>query len=803
MRGARAGSSLAIAVAACAVAASLVAPAAASSATPTLASSGSGLGCARPRPSETGLARALNQHRRERGLRKLEVDLELSYAARLHAREMANRGELFVMSPEALGSRLAGWTSLAENVGSGGTITAIERAFMASAPDRGNILSPAFSHLGVGVVERDGRLWVALVFAEAADPASTLPSPCLSIAHPPDLPPDAEGAHRDPAFDLEDSGKTVAFRGPQAAGSVRAVAGKPHIPVLLTDFPDNPAEETLHSPAAFQAMLFQQGYPHGAGSMRDYFLDQSGGLLDVTGEVSQWLRMPRSYAEYTGNSFGYQTTGTNDWTLVKDAVNAADPSINFCRGDQDGDGLVDTIFVVHAGPGAEETRSGLWSLRWSLPTAHATDDVCSNGQRAKVKNFTIEPEEYASTRYQAPGAPERLISVGMFVHEFGHELGLPDLYDIDGSSPGGVGPWDPMATGAWGFNGATPWRPTPLSAWSKTELGWAVPTNVDRDSPGTRIPSADRPHSGPFTGVYRLAKDGSASAAEYFLVENHERIGWAADLPQGGLCIWHIDETRRSNDNTDNKQDTGRLVYLVQADGRDDLGYGSEGRGDGGDIFPGTSGKRTINSLTNPSTDYYSGADTLLAVESISDPGATMVADLYITLARPLPVPTQSPLLPTPTPPGSGSGSGSGSTGFSPSGLQVLSGRKVAGSVSSLGQRDGSPLSIKAAAARADYKASYVSVLRLSGDAAAAEVLGIDVGVTSTMTVKIQVQNVTTRKWFTLARTSIASSTPFHTGLGNVRSWVRADGLMKLRFVHRQGARFAHHVDWVRVTPSD
>ncbi len=441
--------------------------------------------------------------------------------------------------------------------------------------------------------------------------------------HPLDLPEGAEGGHRASYGHSRSATDGQSF-------TAAAVGTAAHVPVILADFTDNPAEASLHSPAAYQSMFFEPDWPHGAGSMRDYYRDQSGGLFDVTGEVTSWLRMPRPYSDYVGSSHGYQLTQPNDWTLVTDAVAAADAQMDFCDSDTDGDGLVDTVFVAHAGAGAEEAGSGIWSIRWQLPSAFATDDTCANGMRVAVKDFVVGPEEHMNKVLGAPGAAERLISIGMWTHEFGHALGLPDLYDTDMSSAGGVGQWDVMGTGAWGFTGARPWRPTPLSAWSKLQLGWATARNVETDMTDVAIPSSDRARSGKFDGVYRLAPGGAAQATEYFLVENREPTGWAADFPGGGLAVWHVDETHGHNDD-----ESRRAVELVQADGLDELGAVGAQRvfADQGDLFPGALGARGVNDTTNPDTKMHSGAASGVAVEMVGDPGEVTTADLYVTPA--------------------------------------------------------------------------------------------------------------------------------------------------------------------------
>jgi immune inhibitor A len=407
----------------------------------------------------------------------------------------------------------------------------------------------------------------------------------------------------------------------RAAGTV---SGTMFVPVILVQFSDERASAN-HRPAAYRKMLFQTGYPIGPGSLRDYFRDQSGGLLDVNGSVtSSWLEMPRPISYYVGGKHGYQSSEPNDYTLVKDAVRAADATTDFCKGDADADGYVDTIFVVHAGAGAEETGKGLWSIKWSLASPYVTDDVC-NGRAVKVSDFTLEPEEYVEDAFTHPDAPANMVSIGVFVHEFGHVLGLPDLYDTDLSSPGGVGPWDVMANGTYGFNGFTPWRPTPLSAWSRATLGWVEPRNVTSDVLGKVLAAIDTSHEGVSDDVLRLAPGGSATSLEYFLIEKRKRTGWAAGLPNGGFAIWHIDESRSDNDD-----DRRRLVQMVQADGRNELGRSSDffEAGDAGDLFPGSTGNRTWGPSTSPSSNLYGERSSGLTVKLKPTPSGTFLLDL-------------------------------------------------------------------------------------------------------------------------------------------------------------------------------
>src|SRR5205807_742226 len=128
------------------------------------------------------------------------------------------------------------------------------------------------------------------------------------------------------------------------------------------------------------------------------------------------------------------------------------------RFDTDNDGFVDAIFLIHAGGGAEaepnptKRKNMIWSHKWTLPQPFVNQGV-------KVFAYCTEPEDGR---------------VGVFSHELGHLLGLPDLYDATYRSHG-IGDWCLMAGGSWGGEGN---RPARMSCWCLSKLGWIKPKVV-------------------------------------------------------------------------------------------------------------------------------------------------------------------------------------------------------------------------------------------------------------------------------------------------------------------------------------
>jgi len=383
--------------------------------------------------------------------------------------------------------------------------------------------------------------------------------------------------------------------------------------VILVDFNDN---QSGHNPGEFDTLLFTKGFVVPTGSMRDFYWENSYQTFELIGDVVGWYRMPQDYTYYTC-TFGENGFGPypyNAQKLVEDAVLAADPDVDFSQYDGDGNGFVDGLFVVHAGPGAEETGNicHIWSHRWVTNGYVYVDGV-------KVYDYSMEPE------IRAGGA---LVDMGVFSHEFGHVLGLPDLYDGDYTSSG-LGDWSLMAGGSWNNNGHTPAH---FDAWCKYKLGWTDVVWVSSNLTNVEIPQAE---TSPIS--YRLWNSGYPGA-QYFLVENRQRTGFDRFLPGHGLLIYHVDESVSGNSQEWCPGDPPTPHYKValeEADGLCQLGSGPYVSGDMGDPFPGSKNKRAFDDTTTPSSRDYYGDPTQVAVWNISDSDSVMYANLDVTWSRP------------------------------------------------------------------------------------------------------------------------------------------------------------------------
>ena len=133
--------------------------------------------CWEVKADEKGFANATNRVRDKLGKGKLQLDPQLSRAARLHTREMAKRDLLYHTPGDKLTRRVTNWNTLGENVGVGYSVESLQDAFLASPGHRANILSSGFKYFGVGTVEQDGKMWVTVIFEGAANPGTPLKMP--------------------------------------------------------------------------------------------------------------------------------------------------------------------------------------------------------------------------------------------------------------------------------------------------------------------------------------------------------------------------------------------------------------------------------------------------------------------------------------------------------------------------------------------------------------------------------------------------------------------------------------------------
>ncbi len=355
------------------------------------------------------------------------------------------------------------------------------------------------------------------------------------------------------------------------------------------------------------------------GTVRHYYNEVSYSQLDIIAlnlpSSLGWLTAPQTYSYYCNGQNGLGAYPHNSQKLCEDIVDQIDPSIDFSNYDNDNDGYVDALILVHAGPGAEYTGSDndIWSHQWGI-MPRMKDGVLISG-------YCVQPEYW-----QTPGD----ITCGVFCHELGHILGLPDLYDTDSPRDAyGVGRWSLMGYGSWNGPSGMGESPAHLDAWSRIQLGFKDFINIASNLNGVSIQNVE---SG--GNIYRLWSSGGASN-QYFLVENRQKVGYDSYLPSAGLLIWHIDESQFNNDNQWYPSHTTSGNYLVALEQSDGLFEMEKNLsvGNVSDPFPGSTMQTSFTSLSSPNSDSYSGDNTYVAVTGISPSASTMTANFQVSFA--------------------------------------------------------------------------------------------------------------------------------------------------------------------------
>jgi uncharacterized protein YkwD len=133
--------------------------------------------CWKYKASEKGFAHKMNAERVLQGVGKLHLDPELSKAARKHTTEMWKADSLYHTPSNKLRHRVTNWVIIGENVGVGGTVDSLHQAFMDSPAHRDNILLSTFRNVGVGVAQKNGRMWVTVIFEGVSNPGTPLSMP--------------------------------------------------------------------------------------------------------------------------------------------------------------------------------------------------------------------------------------------------------------------------------------------------------------------------------------------------------------------------------------------------------------------------------------------------------------------------------------------------------------------------------------------------------------------------------------------------------------------------------------------------
>lgn len=368
--------------------------------------------------------------------------------------------------------------------------------------------------------------------------------------------------------------------------------GKNKLLMLMLNYSDT---EVTYTQEEFNALMNQEKYGN-IGSFRDFYLENSYGELDITTTVTRWVTLPYDKAYY-GSDRAIE--------MIYDGLSILDSELDLSEFDNDGDGILDGLAVIHQGAGQEYTggANDIWS--------HSSIIYGMSFDGIQVRRYTIEPELLGTTG--------KMSTIGVICHEFGHNLGSPDFYDTDYSNSGGdypgTGTWDLMASGAW--NGNSGDRPANINMWQKIQLGWVIPTVLSESQSVKSMPAA---HNNAV--AYRF---DTTVPGEYFILENRQQAGeFDQTLPGHGLIVYHASDSRIKASVADNTINATypQAMYIVCASAGSDpssyvSSYGSVNSSS--TPFPGTNNITVFNDASEPSARSISGRYSYKALNNISE----------------------------------------------------------------------------------------------------------------------------------------------------------------------------------------
>lgn len=304
--------------------------------------------------------------------------------------------------------------------------------------------------------------------------------------------------------------------------------------VILVEFA-NKTMQSDNTREAFDAMFNETGYSfdNHIGSVRDYFLEQSYGQFDIMFDVVGPVTLSRNYGYY-GQNFVEYNGDKNVGAMVTEACLAVDDKVDFKDYDWNGDGTVETVYIIYAGYG--ESSGAEASTIWPHKSALSDRVLIKDGGGALFLDG-VEIDVYACSCELAGYFGSCRNGIGTSCHEFSHCLGLPDLYDTDYSGAFGMNKWDIMDSGGHSGPNGRGEVPYGYSAFERACVGWLNLEEIDSAAFYTLSPLNDAPTA------YILRND--ACPDEFYVIENHQNRNWFSFLGENigvsGMMVTHID----------------------------------------------------------------------------------------------------------------------------------------------------------------------------------------------------------------------------------------------------------------------
>lgn len=317
--------------------------------------------------------------------------------------------------------------------------------------------------------------------------------------------------------------------------------------VILVEFKGDSTYFQMENPREYHNNLFNTiGFNerNGKGCVAEYFRDQSNGLLNIQFDVYGPYTVEQKAQPYTTPDEKTRNYAREAMVAATNLFLAEHPDIDFSQYDWNNNGKVNQVIYVAAGYAGNQSSSRVYGYVWPNTSTFST---ITTPDGKKISNYTISGELW----------PNNIsCGIGTICHEFGHSLGLPDIYP----TTSGVGfsvcdEWDLMDGGNFTNYG---WAPPSFTAMEKILLGWLEPVELTEPTTVTGLKPVDE------GGVaYKI----SHSSSEFLLLENRQQRGWDIGVPGSGLVVYHVNYDQAVwGGNTVNNNVDKRRFELVHAD---------------------------------------------------------------------------------------------------------------------------------------------------------------------------------------------------------------------------------------------
>ena len=337
--------------------------------------------------------------------------------------------------------------------------------------------------------------------------------------------------------------------------------------VILANF-SNKSMQSGHTRSTFDELCnslnctVNDGYP----SAGQYFADQSNGAYRPQFDVFGPVTLSRNVAYYGTDKPGQDEGDDQHATdaVVEACILANEQfTINWADYDSDSDGYVDFVYVIYAGKGQADggTSETIWPHNWSVESARQSGYCTYTATQCKVGGKKLD--NYAMSGELSGNS---LGGIGTLCHEFGHVMGLPDLYDTDYGTnyKNSLTPndWNIMDGGSYNGDGHCPPNYDP---WEKDFFGWLTPINLGNTGQNLTLYANGTENQ----QTYQINASGTyvrptASGLRYY-IENRQAVGWDAPLTGHGLLIWKVNFNASAWENNapNNTSTSGAPLYTV------------------------------------------------------------------------------------------------------------------------------------------------------------------------------------------------------------------------------------------------